>query len=192
MARFLTLTFAAPLASFGAIAVGERRPSWDRPGKSAALGLVAGALAAPIFHGGALEAQKQEAIDAFRASLAAYRQTVLQGLGQVADTLRALGHDAELVKAEHRALNSARAALALERLRYAEGKVDVLRLLDAERSYQQARVGYARARAQRYLDSAQLLVALGGRSLCGDCDQRVDLADQGAPAVSPHPSEDTP
>ena len=44
MARFLTLTFAAPLASFGAIAVGERRPSWDRPGKSAALGLIAGAL----------------------------------------------------------------------------------------------------------------------------------------------------
>ena len=44
MARFLTLTFAAPLASFGSIAVGERRPSWDRPGKSAALGLVAGAL----------------------------------------------------------------------------------------------------------------------------------------------------
>ena len=44
MARFLTLTFAAPLASFGSIAVGERRPSWVRPGKSAALGLVAGAL----------------------------------------------------------------------------------------------------------------------------------------------------
>lgn len=44
MARFLTLTFATPLAAFGAIAVGERRPSWDRPGKSAALGLLAGAL----------------------------------------------------------------------------------------------------------------------------------------------------
>jgi CRISPR system Cascade subunit CasD len=36
--------FAAPLASFGAIAVGQCRPSWDRPAKSAALGLVAGAL----------------------------------------------------------------------------------------------------------------------------------------------------
>jgi CRISPR system Cascade subunit CasD len=44
MAPFLTLTYVAPLASFGAIAVGERRPSWDRPGKSAALGLLAGAL----------------------------------------------------------------------------------------------------------------------------------------------------
>ena len=44
MAHFLTFTMAAPLASFGAIAVGERRPSWDRPAKSAALGLLAGAL----------------------------------------------------------------------------------------------------------------------------------------------------
>ena len=41
---FIAFTLAAPLASFGAIAVGERRPSWERPAKSAVLGLVAGAL----------------------------------------------------------------------------------------------------------------------------------------------------
>jgi len=41
--RYLGFTLAAPLASFGSIAVGERRPSWDRPAKSAVLGLVAGA-----------------------------------------------------------------------------------------------------------------------------------------------------
>lgn len=35
---------AAPLASFGGIAVGERRASDDRPAKSAVLGIVAGAL----------------------------------------------------------------------------------------------------------------------------------------------------
>ena len=119
-------------------------------------------LTAPIFHGGALAAQKQAAINAFRASLATYRQTVLDGLGQVADLLRALGHDAELVEAERRAVNASEGALALERITYAAGKSDVLRLLDSERSYQQARVGYARARGQRYLDSAQLFVALGG------------------------------
>lgn len=42
--RYLAFTLAAPLASFGAIAVGERRSSWDRPAKSAVLGLIAGAL----------------------------------------------------------------------------------------------------------------------------------------------------
>jgi CRISPR system Cascade subunit CasD len=44
MPSFLTFTLAAPLASFGGIAVGERRASSDRPAKSAILGLVAGAL----------------------------------------------------------------------------------------------------------------------------------------------------
>jgi CRISPR system Cascade subunit CasD len=44
MPFFLTFTMAAPLASFGAIAVGERRASFERPSKSAVLGLVAGAL----------------------------------------------------------------------------------------------------------------------------------------------------
>lgn len=138
-------------------------------------------ITAPIFHGGALEAQKQESIDEFRASLGTYRQTVLQGLGQVADILRALGHDAELVEAERRALDASGAALALQRERYAAGKVNVLRLLDAERSYQQARVGYARARAQRYLDSAQLFVAMGGGWKTDDirlrrAEQRVSAA----------------
>ncbi len=41
--RFLLLTLYAPMGSFGEIAVGERRMSWARPGRSAVLGLVAAA-----------------------------------------------------------------------------------------------------------------------------------------------------
>ncbi len=41
--RFLLLTLYAPMASFGEIAVGERRMSWARPGRSAILGLIAAA-----------------------------------------------------------------------------------------------------------------------------------------------------
>lgn len=44
MTSFLTFTLVAPLASFGGVAVGERRSGGDRPAKSAVLGLVAGAL----------------------------------------------------------------------------------------------------------------------------------------------------
>lgn len=133
-----------------------------------------GGLTAPIFHGGALEAQKQEAIDAFRASSATYRQLVVQAFGQVADALRALQHDAQLVAAERSALNIANQSLTLQREGYDAGKVDILKLIDAQRSAQQARIGYARAVAQRLLDTAQLFVAMGGgwsedRALCGDC-----------------------
>lgn len=42
--RFLLFTLYAPMGSLGEIAVGERRMSWARPGRSAVLGLVAAAL----------------------------------------------------------------------------------------------------------------------------------------------------
>lgn len=44
MNDFLLFTVYAPMASWGDIAVGEVRGSWDRPSRSAMLGLVAGAL----------------------------------------------------------------------------------------------------------------------------------------------------
>jgi NodT family efflux transporter outer membrane factor (OMF) lipoprotein len=149
----LTLSASAGLESVSANTLFQ--------GTSLIWGLASG-LSAPIFHGGALEAQRQAAIDAFEASLATYQQTVLQAFGQVADTLRALQHDAELVDTERSALDTSSASLALQRLIYEAGKSDLLSLLTAERAYQQARLGYARAEAQRYLDTTQLFVALGG------------------------------
>jgi CRISPR system Cascade subunit CasD len=44
MPTFLVFSLWAPLAAFGDVAVGERRYSLERPGKSAVLGLVAAAL----------------------------------------------------------------------------------------------------------------------------------------------------
>ncbi|ACI50220.1 CRISPR-associated protein Cas5 family [Gluconacetobacter diazotrophicus PA1 5] len=44
MGQFLTFAMVAPMASFGAIAVGERRDGWDRPARSAVLGLMAACL----------------------------------------------------------------------------------------------------------------------------------------------------
>lgn len=44
MTSFLLITLYAPLAAWGDITVGERRTSWDRPSRSAVLGLVAAGL----------------------------------------------------------------------------------------------------------------------------------------------------
>ena len=41
--RFLLFTLYAPIASFGEVAVGERRMGWTRPARSAVLGLLAAA-----------------------------------------------------------------------------------------------------------------------------------------------------
>ena len=123
---------------------------------------VGGTLAAPLFHGGALKAQKRGAEDAFQAALASYEQTVLQSFGQVADLLDALAHDADQLAAEQTAFQSAQAALRLVRTSYTLGNSTLLQVLDAQRVFQQARVGLARAQAQRYLDTTQLFVAMGG------------------------------
>lgn len=119
-------------------------------------------MAAPIFHGGSLRAQKREAEDTYQATLATYQQTVLSAFGQVADMLDALSHDAEQLSAEQTAYQSADAALRLTRTSYSLGNATILQVLDTQRQLQQAQLGLVRAQAQRYLNSAQLFVALGG------------------------------
>jgi outer membrane protein TolC len=86
----------------------------------------------------------------------------LIAFGQVADALEALDHDAEQLDAQSHAQDAASANVDLTRKSYNEGNVGVLQILDAERLYQQARLGYVRATAQRYLDTVQLFLALGG------------------------------
>jgi NodT family efflux transporter outer membrane factor (OMF) lipoprotein len=119
-------------------------------------------LVAPIFHGGTLRAEKRAAVDAMRSSAANYEQTVLAAFGQVADSLEALDNGAELLRAQASAEAAARDTVTMTRQSYNEGNVGVLQVLDAERRYQQARLGYVRAQAQRYMDTAQLMLALGG------------------------------
>ncbi len=116
----------------------------------------------PLFHGGTLRARRRAAVDAYRASMASYRQTVLAGFQQVADTLQALSHDAELIDAQATLLDNAGTSLELQRISYRAGKSDLLQLLDAQRSYAQARLGYIQARTRRLQDTASLIVAMGG------------------------------
>ena len=123
---------------------------------------VAADLTAPLFHGGALQAQRQASIDAFDAALGVYRQTVLTAFGQVADTLRALKHDAQELDAQRQALDAAQAALEFSQESYRVGSASLLDVLQAQRLYAQARLGYAKAKGQRYLDTAQLFEAMGG------------------------------
>jgi NodT family efflux transporter outer membrane factor (OMF) lipoprotein len=124
-------------------------------------------LVAPIFHGGTLRAEKRAAVDAMRTSAANYEQTVLAAFGQVADSLEALDNGAELLRAQASAEAAARDTVTMTRQSYNEGNVGVLQVLDAERRYQQARLGYVRAQAQRYMDTAQLMLALGGAGPAG-------------------------
>lgn len=119
-------------------------------------------LTAPLFQGGRLWYQRKAALAAYDAALADYRQTVLAAFAQVADTLRALEHDAQALDAQSQALESSQQSLKLVQENYKAGKADYVQVLIADLQYQQARIGYLTAKAQRYQDSATLIAALGG------------------------------
>jgi NodT family efflux transporter outer membrane factor (OMF) lipoprotein len=119
-------------------------------------------VSAPLFRGGTLWFGRQAALDAYQLSLANYRQTVLSAFAQVADTLRGLEHDAELVDAQSNALNAAEEALRLIQASYQAGRANYVQVLFANGQYQQAKIGYLQALVQRYQDTAALFVALGG------------------------------
>ncbi|WP_233843206.1 efflux transporter outer membrane subunit [Dyella sp. 2HG41-7] len=133
------------------------------PGIGTLWGMAAG-LAGPIYAGGTLKANRRGSIDGYNASLANYRQTVVESLGQVADVLQAVNHDTDEYAAQERALSAAQTSLTLNQQGYQVGETGVLQVLDAERSYQRALIGQIQAKTARYLDTVQLSIALGGNA----------------------------
>ncbi|HEY2048901.1 MAG TPA: efflux transporter outer membrane subunit [Caulobacteraceae bacterium] len=121
-----------------------------------------GGMSAPIFHGGALTANKRAAQDEYKAAYAQYQQTVLISFRQVADTLHALSNSADEVRTQEAALASADAALRLTRLGYGAGNAGIVQILDAQRLRQLAQLGLVQARTRRYLATVNFYLAMGG------------------------------
>lgn len=119
-------------------------------------------LTQPLFHGGELKAKRRAAVAAYEGAAAQYRQTVLQAFQNVADVLDALETDARELKAQATAEATARDSLNLTEKQYRLGAGTYLTLLNAERSYQQARISLIQAQAARFADTAALFQALGG------------------------------
>ena len=116
----------------------------------------------PLFQGTTLWFGRKAAIDAYQQSRANYRQTVLSAFEQVADSLKALDHDAEALQAQVQVKHAARETLKLLQANYHAGLVDYLAVLTADVQYHQTKIAYLQAVAQRYQDTVALFVALGG------------------------------
>ena len=119
-------------------------------------------LSQPIFHGGALFAKKRQAVDAFEQALANYQETVLQGIQNVADTLKALEYDAKTLQANATTTAQSYQTYQIATRQYQAGGVGYLSLLDAQKQYYQALLTQVQSIADRYADSAALFQALGG------------------------------
>ncbi|MBD1550265.1 efflux transporter outer membrane subunit [Pseudomonas typographi] len=121
-----------------------------------------GGLTAPVFNGGALSAHRREMQDAYQAAFAQYQQTVLDAFKQVADHLHGLANSADALVTEQQALHSASDALRLSRLGYSMGNTGVVQVLDAQRLQQLAEIQLVQARTQRYVQTVNLFLAVGG------------------------------
>jgi NodT family efflux transporter outer membrane factor (OMF) lipoprotein len=128
---------------------------------STAWSLIAG-LTQPLFDGGTLRAERRASLDALQASAEQYQQVVLDSFGQVADLLDGLDHDAQLVAAQANARDTSQASLELARQSYQAGNSGILQVLDAQRERQRAELGFLEAQSHQYLDTIQLLLAVGG------------------------------
>jgi len=120
------------------------------------------ALTQPLFEGGTLWYRRKAAIDSYEQAMALYRQVVLAAFAQVADTLRALEHDAAALQAQDEALRTAREALRLVHINYEAGLNGYLDVLVADTLYHEALINDLQATAVRYQDTVALYVALGG------------------------------
>lgn len=124
--------------------------------------LASGTVLQPLFHGGALFAQRRAAIAVYQQTAAQYQQIVLQAFQNVADVLRGLELDARTLQAQIRAEDAARASFNLSSKQYRLGAVNYINLLNAQQQYQQTRITRIQAQATRYNDTAALFQALGG------------------------------
>ncbi|MGA9853109.1 MAG: efflux transporter outer membrane subunit [Gammaproteobacteria bacterium] len=132
---------------------------FDAPARVWSIG---GSLLAPLFHGKALHAERDAAVDAYDAAYAQYRETVLRAFGQVTDTLNAIGNDADELKSQHDALTAAAASRQLVEAQYRVGAANYLDVLTSEQQFNKTDIAYLGALGQRYIDTAALYQALGG------------------------------
>ncbi|MBV8626258.1 MAG: TolC family protein, partial [Paraburkholderia sp.] len=126
-----------------------------------ALWSIGASLSQPIFHGGALVAQRRAAIDAYDAATAQYKQTVLSAFQNVADTLAALEHDAQSLDAANFAARSAEGVFNETAARYRLGAVPESTARSSEQQFRNARLDEIRYTGARLSDTAALFQAMG-------------------------------
>ena len=123
---------------------------------------LAGNVAQTLFAGGTLVARKHAAEAALDQAEAQYRGTVINAFQNVADTLHAIGNDADTLAAAQVSEQAARTTLDITQKQLSSGFVNVLAVLNAEQAFQTSTQATAQARAARYADTVALYQALGG------------------------------
>ena len=124
--------------------------------------MLAGSVTAPVFQGGSLLHRERAARAAYSQAEEQYRGAVVAAFQNVVDTLSALEHDADALRAAAAAKEASEATLILTRRQSQAGYAGSLTFLAAELAYRQSLVNLAQAQGSRFADTAALFQALGG------------------------------
>ncbi|WP_431819345.1 efflux transporter outer membrane subunit [Burkholderia sp. F1] len=148
---------------------------------------IGASLSQPIFHGGALLAQRRAAKESYEAAVDQYKQTVLTAFQDVADSLAALEHDAQALDASGRAALAARGAYDDAAARVRLGALPPSASRASELQYRNARLDEIRATGARLADTARLYQAMGTPPVGTAAGQQARAATPDAPDAPPSP-----
>jgi len=120
------------------------------------------ALAQTIFDGGLRRAQTDQAIAAYDATVAQYRQTVLAGFQEVEDNLAALRILEEEAKVQEEAVRAARESVTLTTNQYKAGIVSYINVVAVQTAWLNNERAAMIVLGRRLVAAVTLLKALGG------------------------------
>ena len=115
-----------------------------------------------IFTGGQRRAGVQFAKAGYDASVATYRQTVLNAFGEVQDSVTGLLVLSDAEKSQQQAVDAARRTLQIAEGRYTGGLVNYLDVVSAQQNLLNNEQQLAVIRGQKLVNSVLLVKALGG------------------------------
>ena len=119
-------------------------------------------VSAPLFDGGATQAQVRAQQAAMAQTLASYESTILTALQDVEDALVAIQGDTERLERLQTAADAAAQAEVLARQRYTSGLIDFSTVLTTQRTLLSVQDSVASAQASLSASHVRLYKALGG------------------------------
>ena len=134
----------------------------DLLSSSSQIWLLGASLTQPLFDGGRLRSNVDRSRAVYAENLAIYRERLLIAFKEVDTALAALRILDLQHESQSRAVNSAEHAEQIATARYKSGLVNVLELVDAQRTRLQVERGRLVVRQQQMLASVTLIRALGG------------------------------
>ena len=115
-----------------------------------------------IYDGGLRRATVNQYIATYNANVAAYKQSVLNGLQQVEDALASVRILSDQIKHQQQAVDSAQVFLKLEQNRYDNGIDPYIDVITAQTTLLNDEQSLANLQVQQMTASVQLIEALGG------------------------------